>query len=84
MIRSLGLAAGILFASHIVASAQSSAQQATVQSLLNDGYRIAGVATSRVGGGLLHLQKGSTLMMCFVSETPRSTSVDTQYCKPVK
>jgi hypothetical protein len=80
MTRSVVLAAGMLPASHIAASAQKT----SVQSLLNGGYTIAGVTTSQTGGGLLYLQKGSTLMHCYVTETPRSTPVDTQYCKPVK
>ena len=84
MIRSVVLAAGMLLASHIAASAQSSAQKPTVQSLLNDGYTIAGITTSQTGGGLVYLQKGKTLMLCFVTETPSSAAVDTQYCKPVK
>jgi hypothetical protein len=85
MIRALIVAAGMLLASHIAASAQNaSAQKMTVQSLLNDGYTIAGVATSPTGGGLVYLQKASALMLCFVTETPNSTAVDTRYCKPVK
>jgi hypothetical protein len=82
MIRSLALAAGIVLASAIAAAAQN--QKTNVQSLLNDGYTIAGITTSQTGGGLVYLQKGSALMLCFVTETPTSTTVDTQYCKPVK
>jgi len=82
MIRSVALAAGILLASLVAASAQN--QKTSVQSLLNDGYTIAGVTTSQKGGGLVYLQKGNTLMLCYVTETPNSTAVDTQYCKPVK
>jgi hypothetical protein len=82
MIRRLALAAGMLLASHIAASAQN--QKISVQSLLNDGYTIAGITTSQAGGGLVYLQKGTTLMLCFVTETPTSAAVDTRYCKPVK
>ena len=82
MIRSLAFAAGMLLASHIAASAQN--QKISVQSLLNEGYTIAGITTSRTGGGLVYLQKGKTLMLCFVTEKPVSAAVDTQYCKPVK
>ena len=82
MIRALALAAGMLLVSFIAASAQN--QKISVQSLLDDGYTIAGITTSQNGGGLVYLQKGKTLMLCFVSETPGSTAVETQYCKPVK
>ena len=82
MIRSLALAAGMLLAGHIAAAAQN--RQVSVQSLLNDGYTIAGITTSQAGGGLVYLQKGNTLMLCFVAEKPGSTAVETQYCKPVK
>ena len=80
MTRTLALAASMLLASHIAASAQ----KVSVQSLLNDGYAIAGTTTSQTGGGLLYLQKGAALMLCYVTEKPSSTTVDTQYCKPVK
>jgi hypothetical protein len=82
MIRALARAAGILLASHIAASAQI--QKLTVQSLLDDGYTVAGITTSQNGGGLVYLQKGKTLVLCFVTETPGSAAVETQYCKPVK
>ena len=84
MIRALAVGAGMLLASAVAASAQSPAQQTSVQSLLNDGYTIAGITTSQTGGGLVYLQKGNTLMLCFITETPSSTAVDTRYCKPVK
>ena len=84
MIRALVVVAGMLLASAAAASAQSPGQKTSVQSLLNDGYTIAGITTSQTGGGLVYLQKGNTLMLCFVTETPSSTSVDTKYCKPVK
>ena len=82
MIRALALGGGMLIASHVAASAQN--QKMSVQSLLNDGYAIAGITTSQTGGGLVYLQKGKTLMLCFVTETPSSAAVDSQYCKPVK
>ena len=56
----------------------------SVQSLLDAGYTIAGVTVPRVGGGGVYLQKGNALVFCFVSETPSSPTVATQYCKPVK
>jgi len=61
-----------------------SAQTMTVQSLINDGYTIAGIATSRIGGANLYLQKGNALVYCYAVETPTSPTVATQYCKPVK
>ena len=56
----------------------------SVQSLLDAGYTIAGVTVPRVGGGGVYLQNGNALVFCFVSETPSSPTVATQYCKPVK
>jgi hypothetical protein len=60
-----------------------SAQTMNVQSLMGDGYTVAGVVTSPTGPGVF-LQKGNALVVCFVAEKPGSASVDTQYCKPVK
>jgi hypothetical protein len=61
-----------------------SAQAMNVQSLINDGYKVAGVFTSKVGWPGVFLQKGNALVVCFVGEKPGSASIDTQYCKPVK
>ena len=61
-----------------------SAQTMNVQSLLSEGYTVAGVASPPAGGAGLFLQKGNTLVFCFVTEKPHSASLDTQYCKPVK
>ena len=61
-----------------------SAQTMTVQSLLDNGYTVAGVVSSAVGGGGVFLQKGNALVFCFVAETPTSPTVATKYCKPVK
>lgn len=69
----------LLSASPITASAQTM----TVQSLMNEGYTIAGVITSPAGPGVF-LQNGHALIVCFVAETPASPTVATQYCKPVK
>ena len=55
----------------------------SVQSLMGEGYTVAGVITSPAGPGVF-LQKGSALVVCFVAEKPGSAAVDTQYCKPVK
>jgi len=69
----------------VLAAAQPavSAQPISVQSLMGEGYTVAGVITSPAGPGVF-LQKGSALVVCFVAEKPGSAAVDTQYCKPVK
>jgi hypothetical protein len=69
----------LLLASQVTASAQN----ITVQSLINEGYTVAGVITSSAGPGVF-LQNGHALFVCFVAETPGSPTVATQYCKPVK
>jgi len=61
-----------------------SAQTVSVQSLLGDGYTVAGFTSPPVGGAGVFLQKGNALVFCFVSEKPGSAALDTQYCKPVK
>jgi hypothetical protein len=61
-----------------------SAQTVNVQSLMDDGYTVAGVFSSPAGGAGVFLHKGNALVFCFVAEKPGSASVDTQYCKPVK
>ena len=60
------------------------AQTMNVQSLMGDGYTVAGVASPPAGGAGLFLQKGNMLVFCFVTEKPGSASLDTQYCKAVK
>jgi len=60
------------------------AQTMNVQSLMSDGYTIAGVASPPAGGASVFLQKGNVLIFCFVTEKPGSAALDTQYCKPVK
>ena len=80
MLRNLVLLTGLsLSASAIAPSAQST----TVQSLLNEGYAVAGVIPSPAGPGVF-LQKGTALVVCFVAETPDLPTVATRYCKPVK
>ena len=61
-----------------------SAQTVSVQSLMTDGYTIAGVTQPPSGGAGVFLQKGNALVFCFVAETPDSPTVATKYCKPVK
>jgi hypothetical protein len=80
MVRNLVLMIALLLsASGITVSAQN----ITVQSLMNEGYTVAGVMTSPAGPGVF-LQKGNALLVCFVAEKPASPTVATQYCKPVK
>ena len=69
----------------LVASAVSFAhaqQGATVGTLLTEGYEVKAAFPSNAGPGLV-LQKGDTVVMCFVAETSSSKDVATQYCKPV-
>lgn len=68
----------------LVGQPAASAETMTVQSLLNDGYAIAGIAASAIGGATISLQKGNALMFCYATETPSSPTLATQYCKPVK
>jgi hypothetical protein len=78
--RNLVLATGLLL---VASQMNASAQTMSVQSLMNEGYTVAGVVASPAGPGVF-LTKGGTLVVCFVAEKPGSAAVDTQYCKPVK
>jgi hypothetical protein len=60
------------------------AQTMNVQSLMDDGYKVAGVTQLPGGGAGVFLQKGNALVFCDVAETPTSPTVATKYCKPVK
>lgn len=55
----------------------------TVESLMKQGYDVVGVVPSNAGPGIL-LEDDDKLFMCFVSETPGSPDISTQYCKPVR
>ncbi len=66
-----------------LAPAASAAEEQTVEALLAEGYAVVGAITSQIGPGLF-LQKGPSLFLCFVSETPDSPGVTTRYCKPVR
>jgi len=66
------------------AQTAASAQTMNVQSLMDNGYTIAGVTQPPSGGAGVFLQKGNALFFCFVAETPDSPTVATKYCKPVK
>jgi hypothetical protein len=48
-----------------------------LQSLMGDGYTVAGVASPPAGGAGLFLQKGNMLVFCFVTEKLGSASLDT-------
>ena len=74
------LAVSVLAATQTAVSAQTM----NVQSLMDNGYTIAGITQPPSGGAGVFLQKGNALVVCFVAEKPGSASVDTQYCKPVK
>ena len=69
-----------------LAAAQTAASAKTmnVQSLMDNGYTIAGITQPPSGGAGVLLQKGNALVFCFVAETPDSPTVATKYCKPVK
>jgi hypothetical protein len=75
-----------LVAAFALAAVQTgvSARTMTVQSLMGDGYTVAGVSQPPGGGAGVFLQKGNALVFCFVAETPDSPTVATKYCKPVK
>jgi hypothetical protein len=79
MARKLVLMTALLLSASQVAAADNM----TVQSLMNEGYTIAGIIPSSAGPGVF-LQKSQSLIVCFVAETPASPTVATRYCKPVK
>jgi hypothetical protein len=64
------------------ASAQS--DKVTVSSLLALDYTIAGTLSVPSGGAGLFMRKEAKLYFCFLTETPTSATVATQYCKPVE
>jgi hypothetical protein len=65
-------------------TAQTPAEPVTVSSLMNQGYDLAGTIATTSGMPGLFLRKGARLYVCFVTETPQSLTVKTQYCKPVE
>ena len=80
MLRNVVLTIGLLLSTNPISAL---AQNVTVQSLINDGFAVAGVITSSAGPGVF-LQKGNALLVCFIAEKPGSPTVETQYCKPVQ
>src|SRR5262249_38060717 len=51
-----------------------------------DGRRLRGRRRRPIAGrgAGIFLQKGKSLVYCYVTEKPGSAALDTQYCKPVK
>ncbi len=67
----------------VAPASRTAAEAVTVQSLLKQQYVVVGTYPSQIGPGLF-LQKQDQLFLCFISETPQSTAVTTNYCKPVR
>ena len=67
-----------------LAPAFAQSEKVTVSSLLAQDYAIAGTVSVPSGGGGLYLRKAAKLYFCFLTETPTSATVATQYCKPVE
>jgi hypothetical protein len=65
-------------------AAQSSTEKVTVSSLLAQDYLVAGAVPAPSGGAGLFLRKDKKLYFCYVTETPKSATVTTDYCKPVE
>ncbi len=65
------------------AAAARAQQPLAVKDLLAQDFTVVGTITSPIGAGVF-LQKKDKLFLCFVSETPTSTTVATRYCKPVE
>jgi hypothetical protein len=78
--RAIFAIAGMLMASAGAAIAQDAM---TVASLIKQDFAIVGTVASPAGPGLF-LQKKEQLFLCFVVETPQSSTVTTRYCKPVQ
>ena len=79
MARKLVLMIALLLSASV---ATASAEDMTVQSLLNQGYTVASTLSSPIGPGIF-LQSGHTLVLCFVREKPDTPTLETFYCKPV-
>jgi hypothetical protein len=80
-VASVAFAAMMVLPSVLPVAAQQPPAE-TVQSLIGKGYAVVSSFASQVGPGIF-LQKADSLYLCFASETPNSTDVKTQYCKPV-
>ena len=64
-------------------SARSATEKVTVSSLLAQDYLVAGAVSAPSGGVGIFLRKDKELYFCYVTETPKSATVTTNYCKPV-
>jgi hypothetical protein len=73
----------ITVAAALAALASPALAAETVQSLLAQEFTVVGTMASQIGPGLF-LQKKDKLFLCFASETEKSTTVATRYCKPVQ
>jgi hypothetical protein len=67
----------------LAATAVLAADAPTVKSLLADGYTVVSAVASPIGPGVF-MEKGASVYMCFIAETPNSPTVKTNYCKPVE
>ena len=74
------IASGALLLTAPAASAQ---QTVTVKSLLAQDFVVVGAIPSALGAGLF-LQRKDKVFLCFVTETAKSPTVATKYCKPVE
>jgi hypothetical protein len=69
--------------SSISLPALAQSEKLTASSLLAQDYEIAGTVAPSGGVGLF-MKKGAKLYFCFLSENRQSTTVLTNYCKPVE
>jgi hypothetical protein len=67
----------------LAATSVLAADAPTVKSLLADGYTVVSAVASPIGPGVF-MEKGASVYMCFIAETPNSPTVKTNYCKPVE
>lgn len=82
--RPLPIAVLLLCGSASVAISEDVAKKLTVKALLAQDYAIVGTTSAHPGGVGLLLKKNQSLYFCYVSETPNSAAVHTEYCKPVE
>src|SRR5262249_51651908 len=67
----------------LTVTASPAQQTVTVKSLLAQDFVVVGSVPSTLGAGLF-LQRKDKVFLCFVSETTKSPTVTTKYCKPVE
>ena len=73
----------VIVAALAVVGSPAFAQQASVASLMKDGFTLASTIATPAGPGLF-LVKADRLFFCVVAETEKSADVATRYCKPVR